>query len=298
MSELSIQFESEIKKLAAKVMNKMHKEEEYVSDNDIYTWKTYKQTFKATSIGSLVGLIIGALPGAGSSLAAYMSYGIVKRFSKERDKFGSGALDGVAGPESANSATCGGSIIPLFAFGIPGSATAALIGTALIMQGINLGPTMISENKLIMYTFFITLIYASFVNLGFSKILIPIYAKIAMINPKYVIPTVFTLAIIGTYATNNSITEVIILLVAGVFGVILKKNGFPLGPLVLGFIIGPGAERSLRQALLIGNGNWGVLFSTPLAIGLYITTILFLVMIKLTFKESSKNKKENKAYEE
>ena len=164
---------------------------------DRYTWRHYWDTFRCTVVGSVIGTFIGILPGAGSSIACYLSYGVGRSVAKDGDQFGTGVLNGVAAPEAGNSATCGASIIPLLAFGIPGSATAALIGAALTMQGINPGPTMFSANQVIIYAFFIVVVYASFFNLGVSRLLIPLYAKISKMKPKYLIPIIFALAILA-----------------------------------------------------------------------------------------------------
>lgn len=254
---------------------------------DKYTMKEYKETFGSTMIGSLIGTFVGILPGAGSSLACFISYGMAKNICKDGKKFGTGVLNGVAAPEAGNSATCGASIIPLLAFGIPGSATAALIGSALTMQGINPGPTMMADNQLIIYTFFVVVLYASFMNLGVSRCLIPVYAKISKIQPKYLIPIIFVLAILGVYTTANSMVHVWMMLAAGILGTILRRFRIPLGPFILGFIIGPSTERALRQALLLGSNDWSVLFSTPLAIGFYVATIVFIILIKFAFKSTS-----------
>jgi len=282
VSELMIQFAKEwyrnrLKKI--KELSGLSKESGYNPSKDIMSFKVYLSTLKATMIGSAMGTFIGALPGAGSSLAAYVSYGAAKRASSHPEQFGKGILEGVAAPEAGNSATCGASMIPLLTFGIPGSATAALIGAALIMQGINPGPLVFQENTLIMFTLFVVIFYASVMNLGFGYALIPLYAKISMVKPRFLFPSVFIFALIGTYASRNSITDVWILLVAGLLGALLRKGRFPLGPLVLAFIIGPGAEKALRQALLIGGGEWSVLLKSPIAIGFYAISVVSIILL-------------------
>jgi len=282
LPELIIQFSKEWKKLVERRLSEMAGQDEsqgYDPSKDRYTFKVYLSTLKATTVGSLAGAYIGALPGAGSTLAAFLSYGLAKRFSKHPEEFGKGSLEGVAGPEAADSATCGASMIPLFAFGIPGSATAALFGAALIMQGINPGPTMFEENTLIMYTLFVIILYASAINLFLCRFLIPVYARLSMIKGKYLIPAVFAMAILGTYSARNSVIDVFMLLGAGILGTTLRIYGFPLGPLVLGYLIGPGTERSLSQALLIGKKNWSFLLQSPVAIGFYVATLGFLLYV-------------------
>ena len=291
ISELIVQYSTAH---ADKILYKLNKKAERISvdlknKEDKYTLKDYFNTFRCTLIGSIVGTIIGILPGAGSSIACYLSYGIGRSAAKDGDQFGTGVLNGIAAPEAGNSATCGASVIPLLAFGIPGSATAALIGAALTMQGINPGPTMFSSNAVVIYAFFIIVLYASFFNLGISHLLIPLYAKISKLKPKYLIPVILVLAILGCYTTDNSVSNVFIMLIFGVLGVILRKFRIPLGPFILGFLIGPASERALRQALGMSNGNIGVLFSRPIAIAFYVATIAFVFIIYYTFK---KNKKE------
>lgn len=264
---------------------KESRSDEYDTSRDKWSLAVYLSTFKSTMIGTAVGAFIGALPGAGSSLAALMGYGLSRKASKQPELYGTGVLEGIAAPEAANSATAGASLIPLFAFGIPGSATAALIGAALVMQGISPGPMMIEENSVVIYTLFLILLYATFINLFLSLGLIPLYAKLAKVKPRYLIPCVFALALIGVYASRNSLTDVWIALAAGVMGVSLRKFEYPLGPLVLGFIVGPGTEKALRQALLMGRGNVLFLFKSPIALGFYFVCLLSLVMIHLSLKK-------------
>lgn len=256
-------------------------EQAYDPAADKMDWRTFRSTFGATMLGTGMGTFIGALPGAGASLAAFMSYGLAQRLSRRPQDFGKGSLEGVAAAEAGNSATSGATFIPLFAFGIPGSATAALFGAALIMMSITPGPTMIQNNMAIIYALFFILIYANLFNLVASKVLLPVYSRLAMIQPRFVLPIVLGLAILGTYASSNSINAVWMLLAAGVLGVGLRWFGVPLGPLVLGFIVGPGLEESLRQSLMLGRNDWSHLVGSPLALGIYFGTLLLLMVFWL-----------------
>lgn len=293
ISELITQFSKDWHNIVTKKAEEINQQgtfSKYNANEDKMSMKIFFSTLKATMIGALTGTSIGALPGAGSSLAAYVSYGLARRFSKHPEKFGHGSLEGVAAPEAGNNATCGATFIPLFAFGIPGSGIAAIFGAALIMLGITPGPTMLSENTLIIFTLFVTLIYANFINLGISRILLPLYARVSMLKTRYLVPAVFTIALLGTYASRNSVIDIWVLLIAGILGAALRKNGFPLGPLVLGYIIGPGMERALRQALIIGGEDRFFLFKSSIAIGLYVATIIFLVLVNIIFrKKTDKN---------
>jgi len=287
ISELILLFAKEWKSIAERKIDQVLQKAvflDYDASKDKMSFRIFLSTLRATMLGAGVGTFIGALPGIGATMAAYMGYGIGQRFSRHPEKFGHGHLEGIAAPEAANNATCGATFIPLFAFGIPGSATAALFGAAMIMQGIVPGPLMLEENTLIIYTLFITLFYANFFNLGISRLLIPIYSKICMIQARYIVPGIFLFAILGTYASRNSVNDVWLLLGTGTLGIILRKYGFSFPPLILAFIIGPHAEKALRQSLLMGMDDWTFLLSTPIAITLYISSILFVVLFKYIFK--------------
>ncbi len=288
VSELMAQCAKEWQTLKARSSDAAKSEttKKYDPASDRMSLKIYLSTFKATLLGTGVGTFVGALPGAGSSLAALMSYGLARRVSKKPELFGTGVLEGVAAPEAGNSATAGASLIPLFAFGIPGSATAALIGAALMMQGISPGPMMIEENRVVIYTLFVTILYATFINLFLSHWLIPVFSRLAAIKARYLVPTVLVFAILGTYAANNSAIDVWVMLGAGLLGILLRKHGFPLGPFILGFIVGPGAERALRQALLIGQGSWLSLLRSPIAIGFYLICLASLYLIHRSLKRA------------
>ncbi len=242
----------------------------YDPAGDRLGWREWLGQWRALGVGSATGAFIGALPGAGATLAGFLGYGLAQRVARRPDLFGKGSLEGVAAPESANSATAGATLIPLFAFGIPGSGSAALIGAAFVMQGISPGPNMIEANLVVIYAVFVLLLFGTACNLGVSKLLLPFYARVSMIEPRFVLPVVVALAIMGTYATSNSVTDVWMLIAAGVFGVVLRGAGVPIPPLALGFILGPGMERALRQSLLLGRNDPAYLLESPLAVGIYI----------------------------
>ncbi len=290
VSELIIQLSDAWMRKARQIMDDTRAKAEslfegYDAKADRLSWAEFRGTLKATWIGTGMGTLIGALPGAGSSLAAFISYGLAQRFSKNRDEFGKGSLEGVAGAEAGNSATSGSTLIPLFAFGIPGSATAALFGAAFILMGMTPGPRLIHDHTAIIYALFIILIYANLVNLAMSKVLLPVYSKVAMIQSRILLPIVCVLAILGTFAAGNSVVDVWVMLAAGVLGVVLRIYGFPLAPLILGFIVGPGAERALRQSLLIGGGDWMHLLSSPIAIGLYATAAAMIFIFTVILRD-------------
>ncbi len=242
----------------------------YDVSKDRLTWAEYRTLWRAVAVGATTGTVIGALPGAGATLAGFLSYGLALRVSSKPHLFGTGSMEGIAAPEAGNSATAGATLIPLFAFGIPGSGSAALVGAAFIMRGITPGPTMIEENMVVVYAIFILLLYGSLFNLVTSTLLLPYYARISMLQPRYVLPIVLGLALLGTYATSNAVFDVWVLIAAGLLGVFLRSASMPIAPVALGFILGPGLESALRQSLILGQNDWLYLLQSPLAAGIYL----------------------------
>lgn len=247
--------------------------------NDHLGWREFRSLWRPVAIGSATGTFIGALPGAGATLAGFLSHGLARRVSKHPERFGKGSLEGVAAPEAGNSATACATLIPLFAFGIPGSGSAALIGAAFMMQGISPGPTMIDENMNIVYAIFVLLLIGGIFNLLTSKLLLPYYSRIAMLQPRYILPVVLGLAVLGTYATNNVAFDVWVLLAAGLLGVAMRLLAVPIPPLALGFILGPGLERALRQSLILGHNDLAYLVASPAAIAIYAASAAMLILL-------------------
>lgn len=291
MAEVITQLWGEYNKVREHRQGEKRKEVEiknYDPKKDKMSLRTYLSTLKATGIGALVGTFVGTLPAAGSSLAALMSYGLARRFSKHPEEFGKGSLEGVAAPEAANSATCGSCFIPMFAFGIPGTTTAALFMVALMMMGVTCGPRMLQDNASVMQVFFVTMLYCNIFNLICSYLLIPIYAKISQLPIKNLVPAVCVLAVIGGYASQNSMFDVVLMLIFAMLGVYFKKHNFPTGPLILGFIIGKGLERSFSQVLSISGGKIAGFFRSPIAIGIYVLSIAFVILMRYLFKSANK----------
>ena len=249
------------------------------SATDSLGGREFCSLWRPVGIGSALGTFIGALPGAGATLAGFLSYGLARRASGSPERFGQGSLEGIAAPEAGNSATANATLIPLFAFGIPGSGSAALIGAAFVMQGISPGPMMIDENLAIVYAIFLLLFAGSLFNLLSSKLLLPWYARIAMFEPRFMLPIVLALAVLGTYAANNTAFDVLVLVAAGLTGVALRLVGIPVVPLALGFILGPGLERALRQSLILGQNELNYLLGSSTAVAIYVAGAALLLLL-------------------
>ena len=226
--------------------------------------------------GTFLGFFIGVLPGAGSAPAAFAAYGLEKKVSRNRDKIGHGALEGVAAPESANNAAAAGSLVPLLSLGIPGSVPAAIILGALIIQGIQPGPLFISEQPQLFWTLIASLYLANVLLVVLNIPLIGIWVRILKMPFPILASFILVVSVAGVYSTNHSMFDVWVMIVFGVAGWLLRLAGFPLAPLLLGLVLGGKMEETFRQALVISRGSWGIFLSKPITVGLFAVTVAIL----------------------
>jgi putative tricarboxylic transport membrane protein len=202
---------------------------------------------------SALGTVIGAMPGLGSTVAAFLAYGQARRASPHPERFGKGALEGVAAPEAANNAVSGANLIPLLAFGIPGDIAAALILSAFMIQGINVGPLAFSENPTPLYAIYTALLMANAVNLVLGLGLVHV-AKFAFAVPRrLLLSSVLVIASAGSYALRGSLFDVQLVFIFGLLGLLMMRFGFPTVPLLIGFILMPILEENLRTVLLLAS---------------------------------------------
>ena len=227
-------------------------------------WKTIVQS-------ALVGCGLGALPGLGSTAAAFTCYGLAKKTSKHPEEYGKGSMEGILACETGNNGTCGPALIPLLTLGIPGSSTTAVLFGALLIYGIVPGPKIFIENGPIVYAIFMGLVLGGIFLYPVATSIIKYAAKgIYKINQGILFAGILLLCFTGSFAINNSMIDVYCMSLAGVFGFGMKYFGFPLGPTLIAFILEPIMERSFRQALMISGNDMAILFSSPIAIGLYV----------------------------
>ena len=228
---------------------------------------------------SIIGTIVGAIPGTGSSIATFIGYGAAKRASRKPEEFGKGSYEGIAAAEAANSAVAGADLIPTLTLGIPGSGTAAILMGAFIAQGLRPGPSLFEENAPIMYAIFILLLLGNPIMLIEGWFLTGLFARVVTIRQAILIPCIIIFCIVGGYINQNSLDDVELSLLIGLFGYLLRKLHFPLAPLVIAYIITPMAERSFKQALMISHGDFSVFFLRPIA-GFFV--ILSIVVLAVT----------------
>jgi putative tricarboxylic transport membrane protein len=242
------------------------------------SFREYLSTWREMAIGLGVGTFIGTLPGLGATVAAFLSYGIAKQAFPHRG-IGEGSIHGIAAAEAGNNATVGPTLIPLLAFGIPGSATAALIGAALMLQGVTPSPRMFTLHPEVIYALFMILFIGNFVNLGIGRAFAFVYARLGQLSPRILVPTIMVMAVIGAYSARGDVSDVYMMLALGFMGFMMRRIGVPEAPLIITFLIAPMLEDNLRRALLINRGEWvPALFDSPLAIGMAAVAVLVIVV--------------------
>ncbi len=233
-------------------------------------WKVYLHS-------SALGSIIGVLPGAGATITAFICYNEVKRFSRNKDKFGKGCLEGVAAPEAGNNAVVGGSLVPLLTLGIPGSATSAVLIGALMLHNIQPGPLLFQTNGEIVYGIFAGLFVACIAQLILGLIGVPLWIKVISAPKPLLLSVIAVISVVGSYGYNNSIVDVWIMFGFGLLGYILKKLDFPASPIILALVLGGILEENFRRALIISGGDYKIFITQPISASLLAMAVLSLL---------------------
>lgn len=228
----------------------------------------------------LIGVIVGIMPGAGGNLAGILSYAEEKRSAKDSSQFGKGDPRGLAASECANNADNASSLIPTLALGVPGNSVAALIMGAMLIQGLNPGPALFSQSGDIVYGFMWQMMMTAFFMFALGLIGAKLLVNMLKIPSALLAPMILIVCSLGTYASTNSMADVWLMLGFGVIGYVLSRNGYPMAPIVLGAILGPLAESSFRQGLLISQGDALFFFSSPISLVL-VATIVSILMLPL-----------------
>ncbi len=230
----------------------------------------------ATVRGSVIGFFIGLLPGGGAVIGSLISYAVEKRISKHPEKFGQGAIEGVAGPESANNSAATGSFIPLLTLGIPGNATIAMIFAALMIHGVTPGPLLITEKPEIFWGVVASMYVGNGVLLLLNLPLVGIWVQVLRVPYFILAPFVVLLCIVGVYSTRTNVFDIWVMIVFGVIGYIFRKLAFEPGPLLLAFVLGTISERAFRQSLLMSKGSPLIFFDRPVSAALMIVLLILI----------------------
>jgi putative tricarboxylic transport membrane protein len=226
--------------------------------------------------GSLIGFFLGILPGGGAVIASFVSYAVEKRFSKTPEKFGTGMIAGVAGPESANNSAAGGAFIPMLTLGIPANPVMAILLGALIIHGIQPGPFLIKEQPQLFWGVVTSMYIGNIMLLILNLPLIGLWVRALRIPYSILFPLILLFCLIGSYSLKNNIGDVFVMIIFGFLGYLMRKYKYDTPPLVLAFVLGPIMEASLRRSLLLSNGSPLIFFQRPISIGLLLVTFLLL----------------------
>lgn len=224
--------------------------------------------------GSAIGVLIGALPGAGADIAAWISFAISKRFSKEPEKFGTGHIEGIVDATSANNSALGGAWIPALVFGIPGDSITAIVIGVLYMKGMNPGPTVFLQNPQFIYAVFIIFVLANVLMLPLGWIAIKGGKQLLRVPRNVLLPVILIFCVVGSYAMTNSVYGVIMMVVMGLIGWLMEEHGFPIAPAILGLVLGEMLEQNFMTSMIKADGAFIMFFERPIAATLGVMTVL------------------------
>ncbi|MCX7269617.1 MAG: tripartite tricarboxylate transporter permease [Burkholderiales bacterium] len=237
-------------------------------------WELAKKYPMQILRGSALGTVVGALPGAGADIAAWMSYAISKKFSKEPEKFGTGHVEGIVESGAANNSALAGAWIPALVFGIPGDSITAIVIGVLYMKNMNPGPTLFVTQPQNIYAVFLLFIMANIIMLPMGILCIKAAKKILKVPRNVLMPVILLFCTVGTFAINNSLFDVGVMLAAGLLAYVLEENEFPIAPAILGVVLGGMLEENFITSMIKSNGDFSAFFSRPIAAFLGVSTLL------------------------
>ncbi len=227
--------------------------------------------------GTLLGFFLGILPGGGTVVSSIISYGIEKKLSPEPEKFGTGMIEGVAGPEAANNSAVGGAFIPLFTLGIPPNVTMAVLLGALMIHGVTPGPLLLKDHPEIFWGTVTSMYIGNVLLLILNLPLIGLWVKVLKVPYRFLFPLILLFCIIGAYSLNNTTFDVLVMVLFGLIGYLMKKFDYEPAPLLLAFVLEPMMEQALRQSLSLSYGSFTIFFTRPIS-AVSVTLALFLIL--------------------
>ncbi len=228
--------------------------------------------------GSVLGFLIGIIPGSAHIISSFVAYGIERRLAKHPERFGKGAVEGVAGPESANNAAASGAFVPMLALGVPSGPIPAVMLAAIMIHGVIPGPLLIAERPEIFWGFIASMYVGNVVLLILNLPLVGLFIQVLRIPYRYLYPLILTLCVIGVYAVGQSVVDIWIMIAMGFLGYGMRKLGYEPAPLVLGMVIAPQLELSFRQALALSGGSYAIFVARPVSAGLLALAVVLLAL--------------------
>ena len=247
-----------------------------------YYWKLKWSIIRS----GVVGCLIGVFPGAGGTIASFLAYDVEKRMSKHPEEFGKGAPEGVVAAEASNSGSVGGAMVPLLALGIPGSSTAAVLIGALMIHNLTPGPTLFTDEPYLVYALFASLFFANAFMLLVGIFGSKLWVRVSDIPKTVLYPLIFAFSILGSYSVKKSMADVVVCLLFGVIGWIMKKYRYPAAPVVLGVVLGRLMELNFSQALMVGGA--ASFYTRPLTVILFAVSVAAVVYPIVSEKRAAK----------
>jgi putative tricarboxylic transport membrane protein len=248
--------------------------------NLLPTLRDWKDSILPIIRGTFIGFFLGILPGGGSTIASFGAYAVEKRLSKHPEKFGTGAIEGVAAPEAANNAASQGAFIPLLTLGIPANVVMAILLGALMIYNVKPGPMLIKNHPDLFWGVVGSMYIGNVMLLILNVPLIGVWVKILKVPYPILFPLILLFCLIGVYSVNNNAAEIVAMLIFGVLGYLMKKFRYETAPLILAFVLSPLLENALRQSLLMSRGSFSIFFTRPISLILMIVA-LFLLLLPL-----------------
>jgi len=272
ISEVLLNLETEIKRdiLTTRVKNLFP------------SLKDWAESIWSIVRGTVLGFFLGIIPGGGAVVASFASYAIEKKVSKHPDEFGKGAIQGVAGPESANNSAAGGSFIPLLTLGIPANPVMAILLGALMIHGLQPGPLLMTKAPDLFWGTIVSMYIGNGMLLVLNLPLIPMWVKVLKVPYYLLYPLILLFCLIGAYSLENNIADIIIMLIFGILGFLMKKFRYDGAPMILALVLGQKLETSFRRSLIMSHGDFSIFVSRPISLGFLITSVLLLIIPIIT----------------
>ncbi len=237
------------------------------------------RAWKVIASSTIIGTVIGAIPGAGGSIASFLSYDQARRMSKSPETFGKGNPEGVVASETSNNAMVGGALIPMLTLGVPGEVATAILMGGLTIQGVRPGPALFDEQATLVYAIFVSFIVANIAMFLLQLLGIRIFVRILKVPKHMMMPLVLMFCAIGVFGVNGSVFELWLMFAFGVLGLFLNRFGFGTAPVILGLILGSLTERNLRRGMIVYDGDWTQFLTRPLSLTFLVLSVVFLGLV-------------------
>jgi putative tricarboxylic transport membrane protein len=257
-------------------------------------FQDWRRSIGPITRGSVIGFLVGVLPGGGAVMSTFLSYTTEKRLSKHKEEFGQGAIEGVAGPETANNAASTGAFVPLLALGIPSNPIMGLLLGALMIHGVNAGPLLMSQHPDVFWGVITSMYVGNVALLLLNLPFIGMWVKILKVPHRMLIPLIVLCCLIGAYATNNNAVDIIVMGFFGMAGYFLRKLGYELAPLILALVLGPVLETNFRNSLILSDGRLAIFFERPISAVLLVISVLLLISAGFSAYRKTKTTMEEK----